>query len=497
MRLPFAVRLVWLAALLAAPAAAQPTFTRAALGDAIAETLGDGDFRDATWGALVVDIATGERLFAHNEFRRFIPASNVKLFTTAAVLDALGPDFRYTTRLYADGDVRGGTLRGSLVVRGAGDPTFGGRYTGGDLTMTFRAWADSLRARGIRRVEGRVVGDDDVFDDLGLGAGWSWDDLVYGYAAPVSGLQFGEGTVTLTARGTAAGQPAALSVEPGGYVTLVNQTTTTSEGEAQGRFARALGENTYTVSSSLPVGAVATQALAVVNPTDYFVQMLVATLRREGIEVSGEAVDVDTWGERPAYDRLVRVATFRSPPMSAIVGVTNDDSNNLYAETLMRTLGAYEGHDSGYWRRGSFEAGWEAARPILRRLGVDPDAITLADGSGLSNLNRTTPEATVALLVGMYQHPRRDVWDAFYRSLPLGGFTGTLRTRYETGDARGNVRAKTGYISGARTLSGYVTTRTGRILAFSLLCNHYSTRTARVNRAQDAVVELLADYEGR
>jgi len=485
--------------LLAVPAAAQPTFTRGTLSDAITEVLGNGDFRDASWGALVVDIATGERIYASNEFRRFIPASNVKLFTTAAVLDALGPDFRYTTRLYADGDVRGGTLHGSLVVRGAGDPTFGGRYTGGDLTQTFRAWADSLRARGVRRVTGRVVGDDDVFDDMGLGAGWSWDDLAFAYAAPVSGLQFGEGTVTLTTRGTAPGQPAALAVEPdlGGFVTLVNHTTTTADGPTTTAYARALAENTYTVSSSLPVGAVATQALAVANPTDYFVRMLVATLRREGIEVDGDGVDVDTWGQRPAYDRLMRVATYRSPPMSAIVGVTNDDSNNLYAESLMRTLGAYEGRDSGYFARGSFEAGWEAARPILRRLGVDTDAITLADGSGLSNMNRTTPEATVALLVGMYRHPRRDVWDAFYRSLPLGGFTGTLRTRYETGDARGNVRAKTGYISGARTLSGYVTTRTGRILAFSLLCNHYSTRTARVNRAQDDVVELLADYEGR
>lgn len=496
MRLLSAALLVLLAC---APAAAQATFTRGTLSDAITEVLGNGDFRDATWGALVVDIATGERLYANNEYRRFIPASNVKLFTTAAVLDALGPDFRYTTRLYADGDVRGGTLHGSLVVRGAGDPTFGGRYTGGDLMMTFRAWADSLSARGIRRITGPVVGDDDVFDDLGLGAGWSWDDLVYGYAAPISGLQFNEGTVTLTARGTTAGQPASLSVVPdlGGYVTLVNRTTTTDGGESQGRYARALAANAYTVSSSLPAGATLTQALAVVNPTDYFVQMLVATLRREGIEVSGEGVDVDTWGERPAYDRLTRVATYRSPPMSAIVGVTNDDSNNLYAETLMRTLGAYEGRDSGYFVRGSFEAGWDAAQPILRRLGVDPSAITLADGSGLSNMNRTTPEATVALLIGMYNHPRRDVWDAFYRSLPLGGHTGTLRTRYETGDARGNVRAKTGYISGARTLSGYVTTRTGRILAFSLLCNHYSTRTARVNRAQDAVVELLADYEGR
>lgn len=513
----FAVVLSLVLVLAAPRVRAQATFSPSGLAEAIEAVLGHSDFRSATWGALVVDVASGQRLYASNEYRRFIPASNVKLFTTSAVLDALGPDFRYTTRLYADGPVAGGTLFGTLVVRGSGDPTFGGRYTGGDLTLTFRQWADSLRTRGIRRISGRVVGDDSIFgsDDTGtrgLGAGWEWGDLPYGYAAPVSGLQFNEGTVSVTLAGTETGQPATVTLAPelagghttapyGGFLSLANRTTTVEAGTPSATsFTRALGANAYTLTSSVAAGEVLTHTMAVTNPTDFFVRALVAVLQREGIEVDGAAVSVDEWGERPSYGRMTQIATFRSPPLSAIVGVVNDDSNNLYAETLMRTLGAYEYAPSlhgGRHARGSFEAGVAVAEPFYRRLGVDTRTITLADGSGLSRHNWVTPESVVALLVGMHGHPQTAVWDTFYRSLPLGGFTGTLRNRYAAGDARGNVRAKTGFINGVRTLSGYVTAKNGRLLAFSLLCNNYTTPTARVNRAQDAVVELLADYEGR
>ena len=486
----------------AVPAAvAQPTSTPAGLADRIAEVLGDDDFDDAFWGALVVDLETGRTLYAANEGRRFIPASNMKLVSTAAVLDALGPDFRYTTRLYADGTISNGTLLGSLVVRGSGDPTFGGRYTGGDLTLTFREWADSLSARGVRRVVGPVVGDDDAFDEMGLdgrlGKGWSWDDLVYGYAAEASGLQFGEGTVTVTTRGTVAGRPGEVSVSPDvGYVTLVNRTTTLPGGAVRDGYARELSSNVFTVTTAVPAGETADEALAIVNPTEFFVRTLVAVLQQRGIEVDGEAVDVDDWGQRPRYTTMTRIATHRSPPLASIVAVTNEESNNLYAEHLLRTVGAYQYGDDDL-APGSVAAGVAASEPFLRRMGVDPFSLTIADGSGLSNLNRLTPEAIIALLTGMHNHPNRRVWDAFYSSLPRGGYTGTLRSRYRAGDARGNVRAKTGFISGARTLSGYVTADNGHLLAFSLLCNHYSTSTARVNRAQDAIVELLADYNGR
>jgi D-alanyl-D-alanine carboxypeptidase/D-alanyl-D-alanine-endopeptidase (penicillin-binding protein 4) len=218
-------------------------------------------------------------------------------------------------------------------------------------------------------------------------------------------------------------------------------------------------------------------------------------LRREGIEVDGEAVDVDEWGARPDYRRMRRLATHLSPHLSAIVGETNTESNNLYAEQILRTMGAYVYTGTEY-ALGSAEAGVVASEPFLRRIGIEPEDLTLADGSGLSAYNRLTPEAIVRLLAAMHDHPDAATRDAFYRSLAVGGYTGTISGRFRGGLARGNVHAKTGYISGARTLSGYVTASNGHVLAFSLLCNHYSTSTSRVNRAQDEIVEMLANWRG-
>ena len=489
--------LPFVALLLATVAVAQPTSTRSGLAERIDNVLDAEAFDDAYWGALVVDAESGEVLYDRNGARRFVPASNMKLFTTAAALDALGPDFRYETRLYADGDIRAGTLVGNLIVRGSGDPTFGGRYTGGDLHLVFRQWADSLAEAGVRRVTGTVVGDDDIFDNVPLGEGWSWDDLVWYYGAEVSGLQFEEGTIHMRVHGTTPGRPARIDVEPDfGYIRVVNQTTTTDGGSIREGYSRRLSENVFTVTASVPAGRVEEEAVSVVNPTDYFVNTMVGVFRQRGIEIDADQVDVDEWGRRPRYETLQRIATHRSPPLSAIVGQTNTDSNNLYAEHLLRTLGAYV-YRGQELPTGSVFAGVAAAEPFFLRLGIDPGSLRIADGSGLSALNRLTPAATVALLRGMNDHPDRATREAFYTSLPLGGITGTLDGRYRSGDARGNVRAKTGYISGARTLSGYVTSDRGRLLAFSLMCNNYTVPTRRVNQAQDQIVELLADFQGR
>ena len=486
-----------LALLASAAAHAQSTSTPAGLAERIDEVLDARAFDDAYWGAYVVNLDTGAELYDRNAARRFIPASNMKLLSTAAAVDALGPAFRYQTRLYADGDIEGGTLRGSLVVRGAGDPTIGGRFADGDMLRVFRQWADSLRAAGITRVQGDVIGDDDVFDNVHLGQGWQWDDLKWYYGAEISGLQFNEGTVHVEVHGTSPGAAARIEVEPDyGYARFVNRSTTTAGGGIREGYDRALSENVFTVTASVPAGRTETEDLSIVNPTDYFVSTLVGVLEERGIEVVGAGVDVDEWGRRPRYELLRRIATFTSPPLADIIKETNESSNNLYAEHLLRTMGAYvyRGTDLP---TGSAFAGYEAAKPFLQRVGVDPESFRVADGSGLSALNRLTPVGLVGILRGMYQHPDRATREAFWNSLPVGGYTGTIRNRYRSGDARGNVRAKTGYISGARTLSGYVRSASGDVLAFSLLCNNYTVSTSTVNQAQDRIVELLADYEGR
>ena len=375
-------------------AVAQTTTTRWALSDRIEEVLAsDALGGGATWGVYVEDLETGKALYARNPADGFIPASNMKLVTTAAALDVLGPGFRYETRLYLGGPIEYGTLNGAMVVWGSGDPSFAGRSAGRDHRETFEAWGEALRDRGLRHVLGPLVVVDDVVED----------------------------------------------------------------------------------------------------PDARFTSTLLDVLRRRGIQFASEAVVVLPDGQYPGRDHLDLVATHRSSPLDAIVGWTNTESDNLYAERLLRTVAAYVYPSPGPVRPG---LRGRAADATLLELGVDPMMVTVADGSGLSRDNRLTPIATVALLRGMWEHPDRATRDAFVLSLPLGGYTGTLDRRYRSGDARGNVRAKTGFINGVRTLSGYVTTAAGRTVAFSLMCNGYSVSTRRVNWLQDQVVELLADYAG-
>ena len=329
-----------------------------------------------------------------------------------------------------------------------------------------------------------------------LGQGWQWDDLVWYYGAEISGLQYNEGTVHVKVRGTSPGATARIDAEPDfGYARFVNRSTTTAGGGIREGYDRALSDNVFTVTTSVPAGRTETEELSIVNPTDYFISTMVGVFRQRGIEVTGELVDVDEWGRRPRYETMTRIAEHVSPPLSEIALQTNADSNNLYAEHLLRTLGAYV-YQGADLPTGSAFAGYAAMEPFLQRIGVDPASFRVADGSGLSALNRLTPTGIVAVLRGMHQHPDRATGRAFYESLAVGGRSGTLSGRYRSGDARGNVHAKTGYISGARTLSGYVTSESGHTIAFSLLCNNYTVSTSTVNRAQDQIVEMLADYAG-
>ena len=411
-----------LVVVLALPAQAQRTTTPDALAARITAVLDDPAFADAHWGALAVDLATGDTLFAQNARRRFIPASNQKLFTTAVALERLGPDFRYETRLYLDGALTDGVLDGDLVIRGAGDPTFGSADFGDPLAV-FNAWADSLQSLGVTRVTGDILGDDDVFDDVPYGLGWAWDDFPYGYAAEVSGLTFREGTVTLRVRGTRPGRRAALTWEPllTPYVTFINETLTRPGGTpVEEGYARELSGNRFVVTTEVPTRGIELEILAVHNPTRYTADVFRLVLLRRGIAIEGTAVDVDDRSTRPRYATLRRVATTRSPSLARIVEETNRTSNNLYAEHLLRTLGTLPSLDASH-TPGSTEAGVQALLPTLAAAGIDPAMVQLIDGSGLSFMNRTTPLALVRLLAYLHRHPDTAVRSAFYEAVPIGG----------------------------------------------------------------------------
>lgn len=463
----------------------------------------DEVFDDAHWGVHVIDLNTGETVYARNAQKNFVPASVMKLFSTAAVLDGLGPDFRYTTTLYLDGTVQDSVLTGHLVVRGSGDPTISDRLfeqeypTDGDPTALFRSWADSLKARGITFVSDHVIGDDDVFDDTELGNGWAWDDEPSPYAAEISGLSYNEGRVTVTAEGTRPGRTADLTVEPADtdYVYFVNRTETVGRSDGADReLRRERGGNTFWIESEVPQGRSLRHTVSVHNPTRYFAHVLRETLIAEGVYVDGDPVDIDDWRDKPDYRRLMPVASHSSRPLRDLVALVNKESQNLVAEHLLKTLGAVRCPAERPERMecGSTWAGLRAARPLFERAGLELESMRLRDGSGMSPYNAVAPVDVTALLRTMWVHPDPAVTEAYFDSFAVGGQDGTLERRFRQGRARGNIRGKTGTVTGAKNLAGVVTTAGGTPLAFALLAGNFGTTSSRVVRAQDAIVEALA-----
>ena len=244
-----------------------------------------------------------------------MPASNMKIVTLAATAARLGWDFHYETRIIAAGPIQGGVLHGDLVVVGSGDPSIGSRD--GSATHVFEAWADSLKALGLRRVEGRLIGDDDRFEDETLGAGWTWDDLSEGYAAGIGALQFNENSVRATiAPGRAAGDAASVRVEPpGSGLVIHNALTTAAAGtEASIEIRRLPGSAQLELHGTVPLGSSPSEhTLSVDNPTQFFVNVLRDTLVAHGIGVSGAAVDIDDIADRPSRDGAAVLLAYALP----------------------------------------------------------------------------------------------------------------------------------------------------------------------------------------
>jgi D-alanyl-D-alanine carboxypeptidase/D-alanyl-D-alanine-endopeptidase (penicillin-binding protein 4) len=353
-------------------------------------------------------------------------------------------------------------------------------------------WTRGLQAAGISSIDGRIVGDDQAFDDEGIGAGWAWDYLQYGYAAPVGALEFNESVATLTISPSATqGAAAIVNLDAGSGLEMLNRAITGAVGSAATiDYQRHLDRAVLEVTGSIPIGAPAdTRSVAVVNPTLFFVQSLKDGLIGHGIAVSGQAVDFDDIAaEMPAGEPQVLVTT-QSPPLREIATVLMKVSQNLYAETLLKALAASR---NGL---GTTEGGRLAVRNTLSAWGIPGDAQVLYDGSGLSRYNYVTAATLTAVLEHMYKDPRHR--DAFLATLPIAGKDGTMATRLRGTRAEGNAIAKTGSIANVRALSGFVKTRDGETLVFSILANDFVIPAATINWIADLGVEILSNFTRR
>lgn len=469
----------------AATTAVATPVTPATLRPELDRLFGAPAFARMQWSVYVQSLDSGAVLYERNASKLMMPASNMKVVTLSAAAERLGWDFRYKTTLAATGPVDNGVLRGDLVVVGSGDPTINGRG-GVSPTAVFESWADRLREAGIRCIEGRIVADARAFDAEGLGAGWAWDYLGYSYAAAVSALQYNEDVAELVVKpGPTAGAPAGVEVRPAESGLLVdNGLTTVAAGPLDIQLRRLPGSNRLRVTGTVPVGSAEVKRTATVDdPALYFVRVLRAVLVARGIDVAGEAVGLDPLDAAASAPRRV-LLEHQSPPLSEMARVLMKVSQNLYAETFLKTMGIAAG--------GSAEAGLGAVREVLTGWGIPPDAYVVVDGSGLSRYNYLTAETLAHILRQMYRDPRHR--DAFQATLPVGGQDGgTIARRFKATRAEGNVRAKTGSIANVRALSGYVTTLDGEPLLFSIIANHFTQPQATIDAATDMAVERLAN----
>lgn len=469
---------------------------RASLSRVVEQLLARDDLSNSIWGIEVFVPEDGRVLYARNPGTSFVPASNTKLYTTAAALDQLGPDFVYRTPVLATGTVEDGTLNGDLVIRGSGDPTISGRFTNGDRLATFREWAARLKEAGIRHISGNIVGDDNLFDDLPLGYGWSWDDAAYWYSAEVGALTFNDNCVDFTITARRPGESATITWEPANtaFITVDNETVTLpSDGDYDEKYFRGRASNNFVISSHLESGRTVQESLSVHNPTAFFVYVLRSVLVENGISVDGYAIDIDDATYAPTVTDEWLIFEHQSPPLSEIVTVINKRSHNLYAEQVIRSL-RHEPAMRNNDELTTAEAGIDAASATWTAAGVDTSRIQLVDGSGLSRYNLVTPGMTSSLLAYMWTLPDTSKKNTFLRSLPIGGVDGSIGGRFRSEEMRGRVRAKTGTVSNVSSLSGYVDRFDGGTLGFSIMANNFTVDTDTVRAVQDQIVTAVANW---
>jgi D-alanyl-D-alanine carboxypeptidase/D-alanyl-D-alanine-endopeptidase (penicillin-binding protein 4) len=470
---------------IAGPEARQATAPGTAqIGAALDRIFDDPILAPALVAARAVSLTDGRVIYQKNAGKLVMPASNMKLVTVAAAAARLGWDFRFVTTLTARGVVGDGVLHGDLVVEGSGDPS----VTSPDLegAALFDAWADALREAGISRVDGRLVGDDSAFADEPLGAGWAWDYLSAGYAAPSGALNYNENVAVIRITpGTAAGLPAHVTVGPPGHGLEPSILVTTAPDRATATLdiIRQPGSARLTIRGQVPAGgAPLVRTAAVENPTKYFVEALRLALATHGIGVSGGAWDIgDVTAPLTAASRRV-IAQRTSEPLSTLAGYALKVSQNFYGETFLKAMGAVGGV-------GTVERGRQAVATTLAAWDLPATSLVMSDGSGLSRYNYVTAD----LIVGLLQHVWNDpgLRGPYLAALPVGGHDGTLENRMRNAELDRRVQAKTGTIANVRALSGYLTTTSREKVAFSIIVNNSTATGAQVDQLVERALQLL------
>jgi len=481
------------------PAPSPRTPQDSKLGLEIDRTIDESDLTQSRWGVFVMSMKDGRVVYSRNSDKLFTPASNMKVYTTAVALDSLGADYRWRTSVYANKQPNDGIVDADLTLYGRGAPDLRSTHKGDAPSLD--QLADQLVQSGVRQVRGNVVGDESYFRGELYGLGWQWNDLQWYFGAEPSALTVDENSFELTiSPGNKSGSAANLAINRNsGFVHLTNSTTTAQrDATTTIGINRGLTDNEVRVWGEFPVSGRAFSAfLSIHNPALWAATLFKQALIARGIKVDGEARSRDfRVAETEKFDpqKAIELAHQEGETLGEIVRQTNKESNNLFAELILRTLGKERGASAPdpdprkNRTRGDDEAGIAVVKSWLDHADIRTRGLAIRDGCGLSRLDLVTPESTARLLTAI---ARTNSASVFHDSLPIAGRDGTLggRLRREAG----RIFAKTGTLTYDHSLSGYADTKNGEVLVFSIFCNDVTDASDAV-QVIDKIAGLLAEF---
>lgn len=466
--------LCWM--VLASPAASQN------VSDEVWSVIENSDAREAFWSIVVRD-STGSIKEGYNKAKLIRPASNLKLLTSAAVLNHLGPEYTYTTKMYGLGYQEGQTWNGDIIINGSGDPSISGDFYEGDRFHVFDKFYQTLDSLGIYKIDGNLIGNTAYFDDQPYPKGWNWDDLSFYYGVEINALSFNNNAVDLEVfADDEVGETPRIQWFPfdTDYVNFINeQVITPSNSEYDEFYRRILGTNTIILRSKLPQGYYEKESLSVLNAPLYFMDTFKKYLEDGQIKVNGRIL-IENQQPIADLDRYEVLAEHKSEPLRNLLKQVNKESSNFYTEMLLKTAAAEH-----YKTQGSTELGISMVKEYAHTVGLDTANIEMTDGSGMS-------PATLIEAIDLTKLLHNIEADSIYKStLSKPGIDGSLEHRFKEHPLRSNLMGKTGYVSGVRTLSGYLKAESGQQLTFSIATNNYTNKTSYIDYLHEKLIKAI------
>lgn len=462
-----------------------PFGAQAQLSESILTLIENNRAANALWSVQVRD-TSGAVLESYNAEKIIRPASNLKLISAGAYLEILGPEYRFKTRLYGEGNQIEETWSGDLIVQGSGDPSISGTFYRDDPLFLFEKWAELFIEMGITKIDGNLIGYSGLFDDVPYPEGWEWSDLSFYYAPEISALSFNGNVVDLevVADGPVGSTPE-IQWFPFNtpYVEFVNEQQITPRGsEYDESYRRVLGTNTIILRSKLPQGYYETEPLSVLEPAYFFMDTFKRYLQERGIEVTGQ-IFIDRNYHFTSQNGIQLLDEHQSEPLHELIQWMNRESDNFYTEMFLKKVAA-----EVYDVQGSTELGLEMMKSYMHDMSFDTTQVSLKDASGMAPATLLRANDLNQYLLKVQQ---KEYFSYLYKSLSVGGMNGTLSYRFRNSPVRGNFYGKTGFVTGVRSLSGYLDTESGQQLIVSIFTNNYTARTSHVDLIHQRILEYL------